>query len=655
MSSKNYITVSILILSILFFISNTETTFAQSNPPHGNHSSGIFQYNIIDHGGNQPKTVTIAYFNVPNKTSDRNRTIVIPAKIHNLKVTKIGRRAFYTFPSRGHHKKFTGGLDLSKAIFLEEIETLAFGQNEFSGNIVLPESLKIIGDRAFYSNKFSGGLILPINIESIGVKAFNSNNFNGSLIFETRKLKIIEYGTFGENHFSGNLFIPYSITLIKKEAFKRAFQEKPLNRVHHLTFKDSETSTGISNLALIDTSAFESCKFRGMLNLPPSLKKINKEAFKENDFRLNFTANASYIGEKAFKGNSFSQITFTDNVRVVGKEAFTDNQLLKKVIFEHGSFPTVPNTYHAFDSHGHTVARLLLLDRVFNDCDQLADLELPCDLSSFAFQGNDIFHGTDIQILNDPTIDNQHHVLTGFNSTLHKKKVVILGNYEHQEINSIKIHDDIKRAKLKTYYDQGNLIYPSCITNIELPIELSSFNVEKIDNTVHLKWITEQEINNNYFIIERSFDHKHYEVISDTIYGAGNSATELVYNFVDEQPKSGIAYYRLKQVDFDGNSTTWEENVSLGYDQIHPHIIAYPNPASGSLHVNLGDYKYHEAITFELIEVSSGKEFKIQSIDINNSILSFDISNFENGVYILFIKRDGDELYKDKILVTNQD
>ncbi|MEP4091103.1 T9SS type A sorting domain-containing protein [Reichenbachiella sp.] len=121
-----------------------------------------------------------------------------------------------------------------------------------------------------------------------------------------------------------------------------------------------------------------------------------------------------------------------------------------------------------------------------------------------------------------------------------------------------------------------------------LPIELLSFEGRANAETVELQWSTSSEINNDHFEIERSADGEHYQLIGK-ISGTGNSNQIEEYSFVDEMPLSGLSYYRLKQVDFDGTSEIFNA-IAIEYI---PTSIAksslYPNPTS-SQNINLRWY-----------------------------------------------------------------
>lgn len=85
-----------------------------------------------------------------------------------------------------------------------------------------------------------------------------------------------------------------------------------------------------------------------------------------------------------------------------------------------------------------------------------------------------------------------------------------------------------------------------------LPIELYSFNGHNNENVNELYWVTETEINNDYFTVERSMDGINFVSVAD-VAGAGNSNSLLDYQLTDYNPYTGINYYRLKQTDFNGS------------------------------------------------------------------------------------------------------
>lgn len=97
----------------------------------------------------------------------------------------------------------------------------------------------------------------------------------------------------------------------------------------------------------------------------------------------------------------------------------------------------------------------------------------------------------------------------------------------------------------------GDLQGPDVLGNGSLPVELVSFDAQNEGPAVRLTWTTATEQNNDFFTLERSSDGLYFEPFA-TVNGAGNSSFTIDYNHLDEDPLSGLSYYRLKQTDFDG-------------------------------------------------------------------------------------------------------
>lgn len=84
-----------------------------------------------------------------------------------------------------------------------------------------------------------------------------------------------------------------------------------------------------------------------------------------------------------------------------------------------------------------------------------------------------------------------------------------------------------------------------------LPIELMSFYAVEYAGANLLVWEVASEVDNQMFEVERSTDGVSWELIS-SVPGAGNSSEQKKYGVLDETFRLDINYYRLKQVDFNG-------------------------------------------------------------------------------------------------------
>ena len=88
-----------------------------------------------------------------------------------------------------------------------------------------------------------------------------------------------------------------------------------------------------------------------------------------------------------------------------------------------------------------------------------------------------------------------------------------------------------------------------------LPVKYLSFEGKVVKNSLLLNWTTTEEINNNYFQIERSFNGIDFTQIGLALDGFENG-TKREYAFKDYSDllrNKKIIYYRLKQIDNDGS------------------------------------------------------------------------------------------------------
>jgi subtilisin-like proprotein convertase family protein len=185
---------------------------------------------------------------------------------------------------------------------------------------------------------------------------------------------------------------------------------------------------------------------------------------------------------------------------------------------------------------------------------------------------------------------------------------------------------------------------PQCITvncGTSLPIGLVSFEATALDNTaVRLTWETSTEQNNDYFVVERSVSGADgWEEIA-TVDGAGNSQVPNYYYTMDNMPLNGISYYRLKQVDFDGQERIHEmESVYIDVAGVSDLVI-FPNPATDLVTVR-GDLV--SLSTFRLLN-AMGQDVRMNVVSYKqgDGTLLLDISTLRAGVYMI---KNGSKIY----------
>ena len=117
-----------------------------------------------------------------------------------------------------------------------------------------------------------------------------------------------------------------------------------------------------------------------------------------------------------------------------------------------------------------------------------------------------------------------------------------------------------------------------------LPVELINFTGQTNDEDVYLHWQTASEINNEYFIIEKSNNGEIFNEITK-IESQGNATTVQHYDYTDRFAFSGINYYRLSQKDFDGQ-VQFLKTIAIDVEKKDATIIT-PNPFKHNLQIKL--------------------------------------------------------------------
>ena len=170
-----------------------------------------------------------------------------------------------------------------------------------------------------------------------------------------------------------------------------------------------------------------------------------------------------------------------------------------------------------------------------------------------------------------------------------------------------------------------------------LPVLYARFNAEKQAKTALLSWTTGSEINNDYFVIERSKDSKNYTKIGE-IKGAGNSAEFVDYRFTDENPAEGVNYYRLRQVDFDGAENMSAVKVVQMNNRGATALTVYPTLTEDNVTVDLTDYNETE-LNAKIISVSGTL---VRSFTLSGATKStVNVAELMPGVYLMSVQSKG--------------
>ena len=124
-----------------------------------------------------------------------------------------------------------------------------------------------------------------------------------------------------------------------------------------------------------------------------------------------------------------------------------------------------------------------------------------------------------------------------------------------------------------------------------LPVQLLQFNGVLNNETVRLKWQSEQETDFSHFNVQRSFDGNSFSTIGNVV-GAGNSnKNDYFYPDNDLMNRPGQkVFYRLQLMDKNGHFT-YSKVLRFDWKQTGPSITVFPNPTVNSLNLSFNQAK----------------------------------------------------------------
>ena len=115
---------------------------------------------------------------------------------------------------------------------------------------------------------------------------------------------------------------------------------------------------------------------------------------------------------------------------------------------------------------------------------------------------------------------------------------------------------------------------------------------------------------------------------------------------IDPRPNSGSNYYRLMQIDFDGQFEYSNiEHILWNNDKYH-NISVYPNPSSGIVNID-GDFNNVN------IQVFAVDQTLVRDIQHHSGSAIINLNNLSDGLYFIKIKNESqNEIYTKKLILS---
>ncbi|MEZ4883146.1 MAG: proprotein convertase P-domain-containing protein [Chitinophagales bacterium] len=181
-----------------------------------------------------------------------------------------------------------------------------------------------------------------------------------------------------------------------------------------------------------------------------------------------------------------------------------------------------------------------------------------------------------------------------------------------------------------------------------LPVDLIEFTGEVLEEGNLLKWVTASELNNDYFVLEHSMDGQNYEVIAE-VDGQGTTSEVHSYDFMHRNAPIGLSYYRLSQIDFDGERSAYSV-ITLRRKSMDMQLLNIrPVPSDSWVTITFINGS-DEDVTLTIHSVD-GRWINTQTLSAKQGVNEYtiDISAYASGLYHLQLA-NGREVINAKIM-----
>ena len=242
-------------------------------------------------------------------------------------------------------------------------------------------------------------------------------------------------------------------------------------------------------------------------------------------------------------------------------------------------------------------------------------------------------HYAYVQIPNDQDLQNElNHLRIDIDD-------VDFGYYQNNEFNQNGIHYENRSSYLEVQLSHFSKFGGG--RRSIMPVELTSFSANVMGKNVRLEWTTATEKNNYGFEIERRNLENPWLKIG-FVPGAGNSNSPKTYFFHDKNLFPGEFFYRLKQIDLNGQfeySPSIKVNLSSA-DEFELYQN-YPNPFNPSTNISFSvptesevTIKIFDALGKELMTFVKGK------FAAGTYTKRLDAKNLPSGIYFYTLETE---------------
>jgi hypothetical protein len=168
-------------------------------------------------------------------------------------------------------------------------------------------------------------------------------------------------------------------------------------------------------------------------------------------------------------------------------------------------------------------------------------------------------------------------------------------------------------------------------------------------NAVNINWSTSAETNSDYFIIQRSQDGVIFDDVMQEI-AAGNSSVVSSYSITDYRPYSGTSFYRVIEVDVDGNFSHTE--ITIAKFQMELSLTVNPGTSGTTFNVSIAGKEQKQVLL--VVRDIQGKEYYSKVIvlrSVDEIVVVDPQDKLPPGLYTV-VASSSNAMYSKKIMIT---
>lgn len=262
--------------------------------------------------------------------------LVIPATIEGYPVTTLGDKLFWVYDEDFFPEGFNYSsiVAYESLVFEEGSRVTKIGKGAFQGltnlkKVTFPKTLEIIDDQAFEETGLEGNLVLPGSLKKIGDYAFSylTGQLESVSFEEDSEIQILGKGCFKNDNYLSSVELPEGLIEIKGEAFEHCGDIKVLELPSTLTNIETDVFKTMDSLRSIEVAPGN----KYYTSIDGNLYSKDKSKFirycygkPETTFALNDTV--TFIDNSAFNlfngYSSLKKVVIPEGVKYIGSDAF---------------------------------------------------------------------------------------------------------------------------------------------------------------------------------------------------------------------------------------------------------------------------------------------------------------------------------------------